>query len=100
MPEKVNQAPALMLVQIQNHTDTLLYVVVSKVLAARIQVHAAVLVVVDLAEAVVVLVVIEVVDTEETIRRFMQEVDALVQEGLVTLEAVRIVRYGGQGATA
>ena len=45
-------------------------------------------------------VVIEVVDTEETIRRFMQEVDALVQEGLVTLEAVRIVRYGGQGATA
>ncbi|HEY6194026.1 MAG TPA: DUF190 domain-containing protein [Candidatus Eisenbacteria bacterium] len=39
-------------------------------------------------------VVIELVDGEERIRRFMLEVDALVQEGLVTLEAVKIVRYG------
>ena len=45
-------------------------------------------------------VVIELVDTENAIQRFMQEVDVLVQEGLVTLEAVRIVRYGGQGTTA
>ena len=39
-------------------------------------------------------VVIELVDTEAAIQRFMQEVDALVREGLVTLEAVRIVRFG------
>jgi PII-like signaling protein len=39
-------------------------------------------------------VVIEVVDTDEAIQRYMKEVDALVHEGLVTLEAVRIVSYG------
>jgi PII-like signaling protein len=39
-------------------------------------------------------VVIELVDSEAAIQRFMKEVDALVQEGLVTLEAVKIVRYG------
>jgi hypothetical protein len=38
--------------------------------------------------------VIELVDTDEAIQRFMQEVDVLVQEGLVTLEKVRIVKYG------
>jgi PII-like signaling protein len=38
-------------------------------------------------------IVIELVDTDETIQRFMTEVDALVQEGLVTLEKVRIVHY-------
>ena len=40
-------------------------------------------------------VVIEIVDTEEAIQRFMGEVDVLVGEGLVTLEKVRIVSYGG-----
>jgi uncharacterized protein len=45
-------------------------------------------------------VVIELVDSEEAIQRFMQEVDALVQEGLVTLEKVRIVRYGRPDTTA
>ena len=39
-------------------------------------------------------VVIELVDTDAAIQRFMHEVDALVQEGLVTLEAVKIVSYG------
>lgn len=39
-------------------------------------------------------VVIELVDTEEAIQRYMKEVNTLVQEGLVTLEAVRVVRYG------
>ncbi len=39
-------------------------------------------------------IVIEIVDSEQAIRGFMAEVDALVQEGLVTLEAVRIVTYG------
>jgi PII-like signaling protein len=44
-------------------------------------------------------VVIELVDSEDAIQRFMQEVDALVREGLVTLEKVRIVRYGGPDTT-
>lgn len=39
-------------------------------------------------------VVIELVDTDEAIQRFMKEVDELVKEGLVTLEAVKIVSYG------
>ncbi len=43
-------------------------------------------------------VVIELVDSDAAIRRYMQEVDTLVQEGLVTLEAVRIVSYGGPEA--
>ena len=40
-------------------------------------------------------VVIEVVDTDEAIQHYMKEVDALVQEGLVTMEGVKIVRYEG-----
>ena len=39
-------------------------------------------------------IVIEIVDHDEAIRSFMAEVDALVREGLVTVEQVRIVRYG------
>jgi PII-like signaling protein len=39
-------------------------------------------------------VVIELVDEPAAIHRFMAEVDALVAEGLVTLEQVRIVTYG------
>ena len=38
-------------------------------------------------------IVIELVDTDESIQRFMTEVDALVKEGLVTLEKVRVVHY-------
>jgi PII-like signaling protein len=38
-------------------------------------------------------IVIEIVDAEEKIDAFLPTVDALVTEGLVTLEAVRIVRY-------
>lgn len=38
-------------------------------------------------------IVIEIVDTDAAVQGFMKEVDALVQEGLVTLEKVRIVRY-------
>ena len=38
-------------------------------------------------------VVIEFVDTDEAIQGFMREVDELVEEGLVTLERVRIVKY-------
>jgi PII-like signaling protein len=38
-------------------------------------------------------IVIEIVDAEEKIRSFMPVVDELVTEGLVTLEAVRIIKY-------
>jgi PII-like signaling protein len=38
-------------------------------------------------------IVIEIVDAEEKIEAFLPTVDELVTEGLVTLEAVRIVRY-------
>ena len=38
-------------------------------------------------------VVIEIVDAEDKVEAFLPTVDALVTEGLVTLEAVRIVRY-------
>ena len=38
-------------------------------------------------------IVIEIVDSEEKIDAFLPAVDELVTEGLVTLEAVRIVRY-------
>jgi uncharacterized protein len=38
-------------------------------------------------------IVIEIVDAAEKIDAFLPEVDALVREGLVTLEAVRVVKY-------
>jgi PII-like signaling protein len=38
-------------------------------------------------------IVIEIVDAEEKVDAFLPVVDELVTEGLVTLEAVRIVRY-------
>jgi PII-like signaling protein len=38
-------------------------------------------------------IVIEIVDAEDKIDSFLPTVDELVTEGLVTLEAVRIVRY-------
>jgi len=43
-------------------------------------------------------VVIEIVDAEDKIEAFLPTVDALVTEGLVTLEAVRIVRYVSPGS--
>jgi PII-like signaling protein len=38
-------------------------------------------------------ILIEIVDSEEKVDAFLPTVDELVTEGLVTLEAVRIVRY-------
>jgi PII-like signaling protein len=38
-------------------------------------------------------IVIEIVDAEEKVRSFLPVVDELVTEGLVTLEAVRILKY-------
>jgi PII-like signaling protein len=42
-------------------------------------------------------VVIEIADAEEKIQSFMPVVDELVREGLVTLEAVRIIKYTAPG---
>lgn len=39
-------------------------------------------------------VVIEIVDTEERIQAFLPELDAIMDSGLVTLEKVRVLRYG------
>lgn len=38
-------------------------------------------------------VVIEVVDTQETIDRLLPRLDDMVREGLITMEKVRVVRY-------
>ncbi len=45
-------------------------------------------------------VVVEIVDAEEKIQAFLPELDALVGEGLVTMEKVRVITYrhnGGAG---
>ncbi|MDE2480698.1 MAG: DUF190 domain-containing protein [bacterium] len=38
-------------------------------------------------------VLIEIVDTEEKIRAFIPSLDAIVTEGLITLETVEVIRY-------
>ena len=38
-------------------------------------------------------VVVEIVDTEEKIEAFLPELDARIDEGLVTIEKVRIIAY-------
>jgi PII-like signaling protein len=43
-------------------------------------------------------IVIEIVDAEETINAFLPVVDELVTEGMVTLEAVRILKYAASPA--
>jgi PII-like signaling protein len=45
-------------------------------------------------------VVIEIVDAEEKIHAFMAVVDGLVSEGLVTLEAVRVLKYASASGWA
>lgn len=43
-------------------------------------------------------ILIEIIDTEDRIRAFLPVVDEMVQDGLVTLEAVEVVKYtGGAG---
>lgn len=42
-------------------------------------------------------VVIEIVDTEEQIRRFLPALDGLLQGGLVTLERVQVLDYRARG---
>jgi PII-like signaling protein len=43
-------------------------------------------------------IVVVIVDTEEKIRAFIPELDGLVGEGLVIVDAVEVVRYVGRGA--
>src|SRR5687767_10233882 len=38
-------------------------------------------------------VVIEIVDTREKIEAFIPELDAMVSDGLITLEKVRVIKY-------
>jgi hypothetical protein len=45
-------------------------------------------------------IVIEIVDSEEKIGSFLPVVDELVKEGLVTMEAVRVVKYVAEDAGA
>ncbi len=38
-------------------------------------------------------VVVEIVDTEERIEAFLPDLDTMIEEGLVTLEKVRVIAY-------
>ena len=38
-------------------------------------------------------ILIEIVDAEEKIEAFLPEIEAMVQDGLVTLEKVRVIKY-------
>jgi len=42
--------------------------------------------------------VVEIVDTQEKIEALLVDLDAMVGEGLVTLEEVRVVKYRGKNA--
>lgn len=39
--------------------------------------------------------VIEIVDSEEKINDFLPRLDGMIGSGLITLEKVRVIRYGG-----
>jgi PII-like signaling protein len=42
-------------------------------------------------------IVIEIVDAKEKIDEFMPHIDEMVQEGLVTLERVQVIKYQANG---
>ena len=44
--------------------------------------------------------IIEIVDSEEKINAFLPELDSVMGSGLVTLEKVKVLRYGNGGAKA
>ena len=44
-------------------------------------------------------ILIEVVDQEDRIRAILPELDAMVGEGLITLERVEVIAYRASGAT-
>lgn len=43
-------------------------------------------------------IVIEIVDSEEKINAFLPTLDAMVQEGLITIEKARVVMYRANGS--
>lgn len=43
-------------------------------------------------------VLVEIVDTEQKIRAFLPQLDELVDDGLITLETVEVIRYTPGGA--
>jgi len=45
-------------------------------------------------------VVIDIVDTEEKIQAFLPVVDAMIENGLVTVQKIGVVRYGRAGRDA
>ena len=42
-------------------------------------------------------ILIEIVDSEEKINAFLPVVESLLKQGLVTLEKVRVIKYGPEG---
>lgn len=42
-------------------------------------------------------IIIEIVDSEEKIKRFLPKLDDMVQEGLITIERAQIVMYRANG---
>lgn len=44
-------------------------------------------------------IVVEVIDTHDRIQEILPELDALVGDGLITLQAVEVVAYRGTGST-
>ena len=42
-------------------------------------------------------IVIEIVDTEANINRFLPELDRMMSSGLITLENVQVLQYGSEG---
>ena len=45
-------------------------------------------------------IIIEIVDSEEKINEFLTVLDAMMGSGLVTLEKVQVLRYGGKEKNA
>ena len=44
-------------------------------------------------------IVIEIVDRPERIESFVQEIDGMIEEGMVTIETVRVIAYRHNGST-
>jgi uncharacterized protein len=42
-------------------------------------------------------IVVEIVDTEAKVNGFLPELDLMMSSGLITLEKVQVLQYGGEG---
>lgn len=42
-------------------------------------------------------IIVEIVDSEERIRRFVHEIDGMFQEGLMTIEKADVITYRAEG---